>query len=85
MCVLPSLLLHLSCVLLFFKVLIYGNLYFLIAQAITSGGGSGAIFLDDVACTGNESTLLACISRPIGTNNCVHSEDAGVQCVPGTF
>ena len=60
-----------------------GDLFFLTGQAITSGGGSGPIYLDDVACTGSENALLACASSPIGTNNCGHSEDAGVQCLPG--
>ena len=60
-----------------------GDLFFLTGQAITSGGGSGPIYLDEVACTGSESALLACTSSPIGTHNCVHSKDAGVQCLPG--
>ena len=60
-----------------------GDLFFLTGQAITSGGGSGPIYLDEVACTGSENALLACTSSPIGTHNCGHSEDAGVQCLPG--
>ena len=60
-----------------------GDLFFLAGQAFTSGGGSGPIYLDDVACTGSENALLACISSPIGTHNCVHSKDAGVRCLPG--
>ncbi|XP_056627971.1 deleted in malignant brain tumors 1 protein-like [Triplophysa dalaica] len=44
------------------------------------GQGSGQIWLDDVQCRGNETTLKNCSAQPWGTNNCVHSEDAGVIC-----
>ena len=60
-----------------------GGLFFITGQAITSGDGSGPIYLDEVACTGSENALLACTSSPIGTHDCAHSEDAGVQCLPG--
>jgi deleted-in-malignant-brain-tumors protein 1 len=44
------------------------------------GEGSGSIFLDDVRCFGNESRLVECPASPIGVHNCVHGEDASVQC-----
>ncbi|XP_050975787.1 deleted in malignant brain tumors 1 protein [Labeo rohita] len=44
------------------------------------GQGSGQIWLDDVGCSGSESSLTQCPHRPIGTHNCGHSEDAGVVC-----
>ena len=45
------------------------------------GGGFGRrIFLDDVDCSGLESMLTQCPANPIGNHNCVHEEDAGVQC-----
>lgn len=44
------------------------------------GEGSGSIFLDDVRCSGFESRLIDCPAEPIGIHNCVHFEDAGVQC-----
>ena len=46
------------------------------------GPGSGQILLDNVACTGTEAKLLQCSSRGILVHNCLHSEDAGVVCLP---
>ena len=42
--------------------------------------GSGPIFLDSVACSGTESTLLSCNSSKVGDNSCVHTDDVGVRC-----
>ncbi|XP_042685256.1 deleted in malignant brain tumors 1 protein-like isoform X1 [Centrocercus urophasianus] len=44
------------------------------------GRGHGAIWLDDVNCTGMENNLLECLARPRGEHNCNHGEDAGVVC-----
>ncbi|XP_062868153.1 scavenger receptor cysteine-rich type 1 protein M130-like [Trichomycterus rosablanca] len=44
------------------------------------GPGSGPIWMDDVGCTGSESTLRNCRSTGWGMNNCDHSKDAGVMC-----
>ena len=38
------------------------------------------ILLDDVACTGSEATLLSCPRRPIGQDDCGHSEDISLRC-----
>ena len=51
------------------------------AEALSNaffGQGSGDILLDNVVCTGDESTLIAC--PHITNHNCQHSEDAGVRC-----
>ncbi|XP_071498165.1 scavenger receptor cysteine-rich domain-containing protein DMBT1-like [Diadema antillarum] len=59
-----------------------------VQRVYTAGGGSGRIFLDNVACTGQEYMLHYCSHNGINTHNCVHSEDAGVECTapvsPGT-
>ena len=42
------------------------------------GQGTGSIFMDDVHCTGTESTLASCTHTT--NHDCGHSEDAGVRC-----
>jgi len=43
------------------------------------GQGSGAIVLDNVACTGFEGSLVNC-PYDSHTADCIHSEDASVHC-----
>ena len=44
------------------------------------GRGSGKIWLDDVQCQGNETSIVNCRHRPWGVHNCGHHEDASVIC-----
>lgn len=46
------------------------------------GSGSGPIWLDDVNCFGNESTLFLCKRADLGVKDCAHLEDTGVVCGP---
>ena len=44
------------------------------------GQGTGAVALEEVACTGSETSLLSCPSNTIFQTDCSHSNDAGVIC-----
>jgi len=47
------------------------------------GGGEGPIWLDQVKCQGNESTIDECLHWQWGEHNCAHTEDVGVKCYDG--
>ncbi|XP_048765407.2 adhesion G protein-coupled receptor B1-like isoform X2 [Ostrea edulis] len=46
------------------------------------GNGIGSIWLDEVSCTGNESSIVDCSHTEWGISDCTHAEDVGVICVP---
>ena len=46
----------------------------------TYPAGSGVIWLDDVVCYGNETSIDDCRHQPIGTSNCRHGEDVAIAC-----
>ena len=49
-------------------------------QSAHYGQGTGQIWLDDVNCLGNESSLFSCRHGGVGSHNCGHGEDASVRC-----
>ncbi|XP_053399313.1 deleted in malignant brain tumors 1 protein-like [Mercenaria mercenaria] len=51
---------------------VYSNAYF--------GEGNGSIALDDLDCNGYEQYIGDCRTKPWFSNDCSHSEDAGIDC-----
>ncbi|XP_069462697.1 CD5 antigen-like [Ambystoma mexicanum] len=45
------------------------------------GKGSGPIWLNEVICTGQESTLSECKANTLGAHDCTHAEDVGIECM----
>ena len=43
--------------------------------------GTGDIWLDDVQCVGNETSIELCHHNGFGNHNCRHYDDAGVECI----
>ena len=44
------------------------------------GRGSGPIWLDNVNCTGDETSIAECRHNGWGVDNCDHSEDVSISC-----
>ena len=49
------------------------------------GPGFGTIWLDNVNCIGNSTSLADCNHGPWGSSRCFHYEDIGVNCRDGMF
>ena len=49
-------------------------------QQANFGEGSGTTWLDEVLCSGTESSITQCSHNGFGIHNCVAREDAGVVC-----
>lgn len=45
------------------------------------GTGTGNILIDGLQCNGSETNIGYCDKRPLGVNNCSHTEDAGLMCL----
>ena len=43
--------------------------------------GSGPIFLDELACDGDEENVLECGGSAPGLHSCTHSQDAAIRCI----
>ncbi|XP_059361042.1 scavenger receptor cysteine-rich type 1 protein M130-like [Carassius carassius] len=49
-------------------------------RAAHFGPGSGKIWMDNVRCSGSESSIFNCLKTKMGDHNCGHSEDVGIIC-----
>ena len=43
--------------------------------------GSGPIFLDEVACDGEEERLMECAGTAPGLHTCTHNQDVAIRCI----
>jgi len=49
-------------------------------SVVPASPGRGRIWLDQLACTGSESSLSACSHGGWGSHGCAHADDVGLQC-----
>lgn len=60
-------------------------LYIGTGSIVNFGGGESTIWLSNVQCTGSEQKLIDCPASSDGIDSCIHVQDAGVRCLPGTY
>ena len=53
------------------------------AKSAAFGRGQGKIWMNNVRCTGNESSLTECAHNGLEKGNCSHSKDASAVCSQG--
>ena len=51
----------------------------------TFGGSVIPILMDYVKCSGSELSLWDCLHFTHSYSGCIHSDDAGVRCQPGSY
>ena len=52
------------------------------SENVTDASSDTPVHLTGLHCTGHETDLLAC-QHSLATDNCTHTLDVGVQCLPG--
>ena len=58
----------------------FGHQYGIARSSAYFGRGTGRIFMDDLNCKGDETSILDCPYSSWGRHNCGHHQDAGVEC-----
>lgn len=51
-----------------------------VSYGLGYGKGNGPIWLNNLTCTGQESSIAACNHNGWGVHSCSHNDDIGVTC-----
>ena len=62
----------------------YANAIDIVTHSVY-GVGQGPIWMDNVQCIGNETTIEQCTFPGWEINNCDHNKDVGVVCIGKTI